>query len=801
MRLAVHLTLAVTVASASGVLRAEGPTSRPARHVVYRSQLQADQPADAAWTDAKVLSLAFDGKARPVLAPKKQALTLQLAQLPDHDTLILSANVYFLGIWDEPARNQPPGTNLRLLGGMLRLGSMAGGPWLGIAPLGDRLVGGSPLFVSPLADIGPVKAGRDGQVPFKVATVVLAWRHQADSLELRIDMVREFSELTGQGPLGARWALGDIRIVAATAGETGDPRLADGPPGNNADALAQLVCQPKLAITATRQLLVPKLDTDLVDRLIAELSAPSWAAREAGYRKLAEIAPIAGAYLQAKLDDKDLPTETRTRLKQLLADSRDPRMSDTQRAKAYRHLLAMRLINTPAAREMLACVAESSPWPDARSMAEVRLEYAHRVRVAAGLARAEKLAEQGEVDKTNALLAELRKGTPERFHISHNRIDRAERSLSHSGRFRKHARDLRARLETHPDDAASRAKLIYVTLVELDQPKRAAELDHESLDPFLRSGLKLFAADPGNLSEAQQYSLACRYRGLAVGASKTGQLAMLSRSRDLLVGLARAGQQSLNAPDTPGALRLAVRTYLQDLHGVEARIRELTHPLGGYENLLWTKVLTNGDRQRGLWRIEQDRVPGRQKGSATIRSEWLNVQAGSFSRLMFPVEPQGDYDLLVRFTRTKGKDGIFIHLPISDPPRTPRDQRADTVSCNLNLGGWEGAVDGLEWIDSQQANNNSTARKPSKIRTGKTHELIVSVRTGQGEKVRICTILDGQPYISWQGKRSQLQAASAWNVGKWKGNIGVGAHESDVTFHRIGVKMVTGMAIEDKTGD
>lgn len=805
MRLAVHLAIVVAVASSAGRLHADAPASKPARRVVYRSAFEAERPADAAWADAKVIWLAVDGKARPVLIPARRAITLRLTDLPDHDTLILTADVYFLGTWDEPARNQPPGTDLRMLGGMLRLGGMAEGPWLGIAPLRGRLVAGEPLFVSPLtstgADIGPLKtanAGPDGDVPVKIGSMTLAWRHLGSSMELRIDMARDPHGMSGPGPLGTWWAMGNLRVVAATVGETGEPLPSDRA-GEQADTLARMICQPKQTIANARRLLVPEVDKAEIDRLVGELSAPSWATREAAYRKLAEIAPTAATLLQSKLDDEDLPTETHTRLKQLLAESKDPQMTGSLRADVLRHLLAMRLINTPGARDVLADAASSSPWPEARSLAEGRLKMAHRARVTAGLVRAEDLSERGEVDKVNALLAELREGTPKRFHVSHDRIDRAERALSHSGRFRKLARDLRARLEARPDDAAARARLIYITIVDLDQPERAAKLDHESLDPFLRSGLKLFAVDPANLNVNQAHTLAYRYRDLAIGASRTGQLAMLSRSRDLLARLTETAEQALDGPQGSPLDAYVAKAYLADLHAVESRIRELTHPLRGYENLLWTNVLGSPQRRNGLWRVEQDKVPGRDKGSYTITDQRLILKGGPFSRVFLPVEPMGDYDLLVRFTRTAGKDGIFIHLPVSGPPRQASDET--TVSCNLNLSGWEGAVDGLEWIDRQEANSNPTTRKPSKIRTGQTHELIASVRTGQDDTVRVRVMLDGQPYISWQGKRSQLQAASAWEVGKWKSCIGVGAHQSDVTFHQIGVKMVTGMAIEDKTGD
>ncbi|NUQ64404.1 MAG: serine/threonine protein kinase [Pirellulales bacterium] len=157
-------------------------------------------------------------------------------------------------------------------------------------------------------------------------------------------------------------------------------------------------------------------------------------------------------------------------------------------------------------------------------------------------------------------------------------------------------------------------------------------------------------------------------------------------------------------------------------------------------------------------------------GEWSAESDGLRVKTGQGARMMLPVTAaDGDYSLEVSFTRNAGEGSVVLILP------------AGSEVCELTLHGWDG-IDGIEVIDGKRANENATTRT-SVFENLKRYLVQVNVHVQAGEAA-IDVLLNGEPYMQWQGKASLLACYFHWNLPD-PTRPGLGAWSTDATFHSM----------------
>jgi hypothetical protein len=169
-----------------------------------------------------------------------------------------------------------------------------------------------------------------------------------------------------------------------------------------------------------------------------------------------------------------------------------------------------------------------------------------------------------------------------------------------------------------------------------------------------------------------------------------------------------------------------------------------------------------------------------------VSGEWrregsdIIVDPCPMSRIVLPVQIDGDYDFRAEFTRMTANNSINIMIPVG--------QRA----CQLTLAGGEQKVHGLGMIDgySACAPENPAVFRPGSLVNERRYRVLISVRTN-GDEATVHASLDGKSLIAWEGKQSSLSIAPVWQLPHQK-RVGLGASDATVTFHAASICSVSG---------
>ena len=173
-------------------------------------------------------------------------------------------------------------------------------------------------------------------------------------------------------------------------------------------------------------------------------------------------------------------------------------------------------------------------------------------------------------------------------------------------------------------------------------------------------------------------------------------------------------------------------------------------------------------------------------GTWSRRGADLTVAAGQTPRIAIPVSVDGSYDFSAEFTRTSGKGDVAAMLSVAGHP------------CVVNLSAVGGAMSGLQNIDGHGIfADNPIVVKPGYLENDRYYRLSIKVRILSTDRASIGVVLDGKPYLPlWEGNPARLSASKFWPMPNPKG-LGLGAQESDVTFHAVRLRMLSGNASLD----
>lgn len=340
-------------------------------------------------------------------------------------------------------------------------------------------------------------------------------------------------------------------------------------------------------------------------------------------------------------------------------------------------------------------------------------------------------------------------------------------------------------LKTNPADAAAKKKLLHAYLVELDQPKEAAE--YADADPKAQAMLPLMTGDVEVLSPLAWLDLADWQSELATTATNDAAKAnMLRRAhRNYRKFLDRHADKDLSRTKAELASR-KIENTLESMGVAEAApaIAASTNPLPASEpSGSGTTHATQTPRvissPRGVRGGESINLLKSVDPSKAVHGKWVmqgnslaSVGDVQFSRLALPMEPSGNYELTVEMERAEGDDAATIIIPVAGK------------QLAISLGWKKGGKNSLEFIGGPRKTLFSDQH--NLIKTGQRHAVVVRV-VEEGESVGVAILLDGRIILEWQGRAGDIYTHKKWTLPNKKA-IGIGAQKSTWGFHRVELK-------------
>ncbi|MFP4054608.1 MAG: hypothetical protein ACLFV7_12175 [Phycisphaerae bacterium] len=693
-----------------------------------------------------------------VLGPfHHEAVSLSLDKLPKHKYLRVKMRLHLLGAWGSGFGSDR--WQLRVAGGPVLLNSDFSNFLPPEAPdVPDELAKavrtfgqGFPSSFSVVRFApGTGRAGRNllgdpnadgGSTTYDLSFV---FPHEGGSLRLEME-----------GPGGAAsWALQSVVVEAFES--SADPsekmlaaawkQLGSDDSATAMQAMGRFVLAGQKGSGFLKARLAPTPDAAKLQELVGQLSAADFRKREAATRALIAKGPAIRAPLAESLDAAE-DEEARARLLEVLAKLEAAALPDAQRLLHARAIELLNWYGPDRSLDLLHHLCQAGNYHETLHLARQAYVRAARRRGLAAIDRAADRLARGDLDGARKTLLDAQKRYL-RFDGGSRRWGLVAEQISHETARVLGLVDMIARLKQKQQSGKPlpRRMLSEMAMVWLGSPDAAASFLDDS-DPAWRRQVSLAAdAVAGKaLTHDQQAQLGKWYLELA-GKNNTplGRLRLLRKS-------ARLTGAALDSADIDAPRR---RELQQQYRTARAQVSQLRSDGGGWVDLL---AMLADDADGRNWKLIKSR---------------LHIGVGDFVTVTFPMEPRGSYVLEVDFTRN-GDDGIYIAVP------------AGESAGNLNLGGWGGTIDGLEWIGGRQANNNPTTVKPSGLTPGR-HRLTVRTILSEG-KASVLVTLDGKKHIEWEGDPSQLHPSGAWKLGR-QGAFAVGSHSGKATFHGVRVK-------------
>lgn len=168
--------------------------------------------------------------------------------------------------------------------------------------------------------------------------------------------------------------------------------------------------------------------------------------------------------------------------------------------------------------------------------------------------------------------------------------------------------------------------------------------------------------------------------------------------------------------------------------------------------------------------VARDAVAGQWR----VTPAGLLVGAANGARLVLPVEPTGEYNFRVTFTRRTGRHSIAL-LFVSG-----------TGQAAFDLDAWGQHLAGFQNIGGRSARDNSTRIENVALVNGQKYTAELRVR-----RDRVEAWLDGRLLTTYRGDGSDLSMLSNWRI-PTRRSIGIGAWDSETVFHSIEVQSVNG---------
>jgi hypothetical protein len=335
------------------------------------------------------------------------------------------------------------------------------------------------------------------------------------------------------------------------------------------------------------------------------------------------------------------------------------------------------------------------------------------------------------------------------------------RAMAERQKAAAQATQLKKQVEADPANAKARDQLVRLLLVDLDNPAEAAKCLDETSDAALRKFVPAAAKPVAEAPEVACLELADWYMQLTGSAGPAGKAAMYTRAK-------------------------AYAERFLDLHGAADMDRtRMELALKKAEDEL-TKL--GGEASTKSQWIDLLKLIDPEKDAVT--GKWERTKAGlatpatgeARSRVQIPLMPSGSYDLEVKFVRVSGHEDVALCLP------------AGSGSVTLIMSAWDGNnVSGLGLVNGRNGNQNETTVKPGALANGHLYTAFIRVAV-DNTRADITITLDGKPYIKWAGPQQGLSPDASWGLRNTR-CVGLGACNSEVVFHSVGLRMLSGKAV------
>ncbi len=161
-------------------------------------------------------------------------------------------------------------------------------------------------------------------------------------------------------------------------------------------------------------------------------------------------------------------------------------------------------------------------------------------------------------------------------------------------------------------------------------------------------------------------------------------------------------------------------------------------------------------------------------GTWTKTSEGLATNAVTGSRILLPIQPKGEYDFKVSFTRRTGRHSIGLFFV------TGGRQAAYEVDA------WGEHLAGIQEINGQPFKSNPTRVTDQALENGRKYTAEVRVRRDKVE-----AFLDDKLLTTHRTDGSDLSNPSLWRLPDQK-SLGLGAWDSETIFHSVTVRRISG---------
>ncbi len=147
----------------------------------------------------------------------------------------------------------------------------------------------------------------------------------------------------------------------------------------------------------------------------------------------------------------------------------------------------------------------------------------------------------------------------------------------------------------------------------------------------------------------------------------------------------------------------------------------------------------------------------------------LMTQAAQGSRIALSIQPEGEYDFRVTFTRRTGTHSIALIFV------------AGGGQATFEIDAWSQHLAGIQNVDGQDVRRNTTQARNQTLQNGRRYTAEVRVR-----RDRVEGYLDGRLISTYRGDGSDLSMLDIWRIPDRKA-LGLGAWDSQTTFHSIEV--------------
>lgn len=155
-------------------------------------------------------------------------------------------------------------------------------------------------------------------------------------------------------------------------------------------------------------------------------------------------------------------------------------------------------------------------------------------------------------------------------------------------------------------------------------------------------------------------------------------------------------------------------------------------------------------------------------------SEGLVTASATGSRITLPIEPQGEYDFTVSFTRRTGQHSVALFFT------------AGSGQASFEIDAWNQHLAGIQNIGGRSLRENSTRVDNQTLVNGRRYTAEVRVR-----RDRVEARLNGQLLTTYRGDGSNLQMLGTWRLPS-RTTLGVGAWQAETVFHSIEVRSISG---------